>query len=351
MEKKVVKKRKYYIDIIKIICIMIVCYGHSGPSGFAAHYYLPAGGLQVAIAMFAALCKASIPLFFMCTGALLLSRDEPVSQLWKKRILKYILITIIFTILYYSYLSIRGGTPIDIPFILKTMYNNWGYSHAGSYWFLYSYIGFLVLLPLLRPIARVLDKNLMFYMVLVNTVVCGVLPILEYYLGMQDLGVKMFLITTDAFFYPFLGYYIEKCDFKELCTKKNMWIFFGMTIVALVTSTYFTVNCTRAGYPTEEYIGLFQMYIALFVYVAAKMLGEKIEFGKGVAKVITEVGMCTFGIYLIHGLVYVALDDYLTASAVAFTYPLAFARAGIVFVISLVIVWICRRIPIIKNLF
>lgn len=348
MEKK---KRKYYIDIIKIISIMMVCYAHSGPSGFAAHYYLPAGWLQVAVAMLAVVCKASVSFFFMCTGALLLSRDEAISQLWKKRVLKYILITVVFTGLYYVCLCVRDGTPIDILFILKTMYNTWGYSHSGSYWFLYSYIGFLILLPLLRPIARVLDKNLMFYMVLVNTVVCGALPILEYYLGMQDLGVKMVLITTDVFFYPFLGYYIEKCDFKELCTKKNMLIFFGMTIVALVTSTYFTVSCTRMGIFTEEYIGLFQMYIALFVYVAAKMIGEKIEFGKGVAKVITEMGMCTFGIYLIHGLVYVAVDDYLNASGVAFSYPVAFVRAGMVFVISLVIVWVCRKIPVIKNLF
>lgn len=344
------KKRKHYIDIIKIVCIFIVCYGHSGPSGFAAHYY-SVGWLQVLQAAIAVVCKASIPLFFMCTGALLLSRDEPATQLWKKRVLKYILITVIFTTLYYVYLSLRGGTPIDIPFILKTMYNTWGYSHSGSYWFLYSYIGFLILLPLLRPIARALDKNLMFYMIVVNTVACGVLPILEYYLGMQDLGVEMVLITKDVFFYPFLGHYIEKCDFKELCTRKNLWIFFGMSILAVGASTYFTVSCTRMGAATEEYIGLFQMYIALFVYVVAKNMSEKAELSKGLAKVITEIGMCTFGVYLIHGIVYVFVDDYLVLTGIPFTYPIAWLRAALVFVASMVIVWICRRIPILKNLF
>lgn len=343
-------QRKYYIDVIKIVCIFIVCFVHSGPSGFNA-FYTSTGWVQVFQTTISAVCKIAVPLFFMCTGALLLSKEESISQLWKKRVVKYIVITIIFTLLYYICLSIRGNTPIDIPFILKTMYNTWGYSHSGSYWFLYSYIGFLILLPLLRLIAKGLDKNLMFYMIIVNTVACGVLPMLECWLDMQDLGVKMVLITSDVFFYPFLGYYIEKSDFKEICTKKNVLFLFAMTIVSLVASTGCTIKYIRSGFYTEECIALFQLYIAMFVYVVAKYLGDKVVLSKGWAKVTTEMGMCTFGIYLIHGLVYVLVDDFLVLRGIPFTYSLAWGRGAAVFVISLVIVWICRKIPFIKNLF
>lgn len=348
MEKK---KRKYYIDIIKIICMWIVCFGHSGPSGFLA-YETSTGIMQVLQLAFSTLLKASIPLFFMCTGALLLAREEPIKDLWTKRVLKYILITIVFTTFYYVCLSIRGNTPIDIPFILKTMYSTWGYSHSGAYWFLYSYVAFLILLPFLRLIARGLNKQLIWYMIILNTVVCGVLPLLESKLGMGDWGVDISLITLDVFFYPFMGYYIEKAPVEEICNKKNLIACFVMSVISILSCVKFTIETMMyAGYATQEFMGVFQLYIAFFVYIGAKMLNDKIKIEGGLAKFITGIAMCTFGIYLIHGVVYIGVDDYLVAQGVAFTYPLAFARASVVFLISLVLVWICRKIPIIKELF
>lgn len=350
MEKKVVAKRKHYIDIIKIVSIWMVCFLHTGPSGVSLYY--KSGDLpQVILATISIACTVAVPLFFMCTGALLLSKEESIVQVWKKRIIRYILITIIFTLLYYVCVSWRNHTAIDFIFILKTMYSTWGYSHSGSYWFLYSYIGFLILLPMLRLIAKGLDKNLMRYMIIVNTVVCGVLPILESWFGMQDLGVTMVLITTDVFFYPFLGYYIENCEFKEVCTRKNMFIFFAMTIVSLVTSVSFSIKYIKMGIYTDEYVALFRIYVVLFIYVVAKWIGESIQLKQTLIKVITEIGQCTFGIYLIHGLVYVLVDDFLISKGISFTYEIAWVRCTSVFIISLMIVWICRRIPIIKNLF
>ncbi|MBQ3030136.1 MAG: acyltransferase [Agathobacter sp.] len=344
------EKRKYYIDVIKIICIWIVCFIHTGPSGVSL-YYTSAGWPQVVLATISIGCTVVVLLFFMCTGALLLSKDESIVQLWKKRVIRYIIITIIFTLIYYICVSLRNHTAIDIIFILKTMYNTWGYSHSGSYWFLYSYIGFLVLLPLLRLVAKGLNKDMMRYIIMVNTVVCGVLPILESCLGMQDLGITMLLITEDVFFYPFLGYYIENHDFKEIYTRKNMLIFGGMTILSLVTSVTFTLKYIKLGIFTQEYVALFRIYVALFVYVVVKKIGESIQLNQSVINGIGEIGRCTFGIYLIHGLVYVLVDDFLILRGIHFTYELAWIRCTSVFAISLVIVWLCRKIPIIKKLF
>ena len=351
MEQKVVKKRKYYIDIIKIVCIYNVCFGHSGPTGFLA--YETATGLTQAIMLaYSTFIRVGIPLFFMCTGALLLTREEPIKDLWVKRILKYMFITVFFTLVYYIVLSVRNNTPIDIPFILKTVYSTWGYSHSGSYWFLYSYIAFLILLPFLRLIARGLNKHLVWYMIIVNTVVCGVLPLLEASLGMEDWGVDISLITLDVFFYPFMGYYIEKAPVEEICNKKNLIVCFVMTVISILSCVKYTIETMLyKGYSTQEFMGVFQLYVAFLIYIGAKMLNEKIKIEGRLAKVITEIAMCTFGIYLIHGIVYIGVDDFLMAKGVPFTYLVAKMRGAIVFVISLVIVWICRRIPFIKKLF
>lgn len=345
------KKRKYYIDAMKILCIFIVCFIHSGSSGFIA-YESSTGIVQVLQLAFSTACKVCIPLFFMCTGALLLGREESIVDLWKNRVLKYIFITILFTLIYYIMMSIRENTPIDLVFILKTMYSTWGYSHSGSYWFLYSYIAFLILLPLLRIIARGLTKEIVLYMIVVNTVVCGVLPLLESSFGMGDWGVDIALITSDVFFYPFMGYYIEKCEYEKVCDTRNLLFCLGMSVLSIVTCVKFTLDTLwNTGISTQEFMGVFQLYIAFFVYIAAKMINNKVKISGGLATVIRELGMCTFGIYLIHGLVYVGVDDFLTMRGIPFTYGLAWIRAGSVFLISLLIVFVCRKIPILNKLF
>ena len=189
-------------------------------------------------------------------------------------------------------------------------------------------------------------------MIIVNTVVCGIFPLMESYLQMGDWGVNIALITSDVFFYPFMGYYIEKCDFEKISTKKNLLFCVLMSILGVGLCVYFTLqNLWYRGIATQEFMGVFQLYIALFVYILAKKLNGKVEIKGTAAKIITGIGMCTFGVYLVHGLVYVALDDFLTARSVVFTYPLSFARATAVFVLSMVIVWICRKIPVVKQLF
>lgn len=345
------KTRKYYIDIIKILCIIIVCFGHSGDTGFMGFQY-STGLVQILKASITIVCKASIPLFFLCTGALLLAKEESIADLWKKRVLKYVLIIILFTTTYYVILSLKINTPIDIPFILKTMYSTWGYSHSGSYWFLYSYIAFLILLPLLRLIARGLNKELVRYMVIVNTVACGVLPIIESRLGMDDIAIDIMLLTKDVFFYPLIGYYIEQCEYEEICNKKNILILFGMSIFALVTSVGFTLDSLwNKGLLTQDFFNIFQCYIAFFVYIGAKMLNSKIKISDGLGKVISELGMCTLGIYLIHGMVYIFVDDFFVQYGIPFTYGVAWLRALSVFGLSLIIVWVCRRIPGLKKIF
>lgn len=344
------KERKSYIDVIKILAVFLVCFAHSGSSGSSA-FYASVGITQIIQTTIFVICIKSVPLFFMCTGALLLLKEEGIRQLWVKRVIRYIVLIVVFTTLYYVCLSIRNQTPVDILFILKTMYNTWGYSHSGSYWFLYYYVGFLMLLPLLRMIAKGLDNKMITYMIIVNTVMCSVLPIVESWLGMENVAVKVELITADVFFYPFLGCYIEKSDFKEIFTPKNIVGLLVMSIVSLVTSVSYSISYIQMGIYTDEYYELFQLYVVMFVYIMAKWLNGKFVLNERVLKVLTEVSNCTFGIYLIHGVIYMLVDDLLVAKGVVFTYPIAWLRAGMVFSISLICVWICRKIPGIKRLF
>ncbi|MFR2231754.1 MAG: acyltransferase family protein [Roseburia intestinalis] len=82
-------------------------------------------------------CKGAVPLFFMVSGALLLGKNESGKDLFQKRILRMILVIVIFSFLYYMKLVLKGERPFAPFSFLLSLPTDLVYL---PYWFLYSYI-------------------------------------------------------------------------------------------------------------------------------------------------------------------------------------------------------------------
>lgn len=343
------KRRKYHIDLIKIFAIFMVIYNHTGDSGFLAYQQEGSVLVQMLQMIPSIVCKTAVPLFYMCTGALLLAKEEHIHNLLKKRVLKYILVLIGFTLAYYIFLSVKNQTPINLVWIFKTMYGTTTFSYSGAYWFLYSYIGFLIMLPFLRNIAKNLDKEQMIYMVIINTFVRGVLPVVEIIFHLESFALEMVLITADVFFYPFLGYYIEKCSYEEVCNKKTLLELFGMAVLSVLVSGFFTFYYLYSDVPTQGCLTMFGLFLVMFIYVMCKWICHQLKLSDKVVRFITVVGGCSFGVYLIHGFIYTILDDYIFQMGIPMTYGVAWFRTIFVFVTGTIIVWIYRAICNLKK--
>ena len=123
---------------------------------------------RYAVSFFLSLvCKAAVPLFYMVSGALLLGKNESFGELARKRILRIVAVIVIFSLLYYMKFAVRGqasvspirfllGLPFDVAFL--------------PYWYLYSYLGILVSLPFLRPLAQNMPKNAFWYLIALQIV-------------------------------------------------------------------------------------------------------------------------------------------------------------------------------------
>lgn len=101
-------------------------------------------------------CKVAVPIFFMISGGMLLGKEESIRELFKKRIFRYVIVILLFTFLQYLRIvrvNLEGGFHISTWLL---------YCYCGNiiepYWFLKSYLSFLLCVPLLRIIARNLDK-------------------------------------------------------------------------------------------------------------------------------------------------------------------------------------------------
>ena len=72
--------RKLHIEALRIVAALFVLFNHTGEEGFFLFAAWPATSpLCWAYLSLSILCKAAVPLFFMASGALLLTdkREEP----------------------------------------------------------------------------------------------------------------------------------------------------------------------------------------------------------------------------------------------------------------------------------
>ena len=89
-------KRKFHIDLLKVIAIYLVLLNHTGDLGFSYFRQVtnPVGyWLSLFLTVF---IKVAVPLFFMVSGALLLPKEETIADVIKKRFLKYLLVLVVF---------------------------------------------------------------------------------------------------------------------------------------------------------------------------------------------------------------------------------------------------------------
>ena len=123
--------------------------------GGGSYYLLIACSIIISIA---------VPVFFMISGALLIPKVESLKTLYKKRILKYTVILLVFSFVSWRYYSDWDMHAFDWLYFFRQL---WSANWATSYWFLYSYISYLVLLPLIRMFAKALTDDGFKYLIVI----------------------------------------------------------------------------------------------------------------------------------------------------------------------------------------
>ena len=72
------KQRKLHYDILRIIASLCVIYNHTSERGYYLYAFPCSFILKDFYIAVAALIAVAVPIFFMISGALLLSKDEPL---------------------------------------------------------------------------------------------------------------------------------------------------------------------------------------------------------------------------------------------------------------------------------
>jgi len=321
------KTRKTYLDFLRILAIFMVVYVHTGTE--AAQRYLVSSGdvsYWFSLAM-NSLTQTCAPLFFMISGAVLLKKEETLKQVWKHRILRFFIVLMIFGLAEYGYFYYLNP---EIGFSLKSfIYLAYSTTIIQQYWFLYAYLGFLMILPFVRMMARNMKEEHFLYLAAMMFVLEGLCPIIEYLWGNSRIAISIPLLTN-VILYPLLGYYLEEIYDGKWKMQINL-----LAIAALFTNTVIGHMAVVSRGDAETLSGM-TMLVAAAVFCNTKSFFERKQPGAKGQKAVCFIGTGSMCVFLLEPplrdtfkVVYEALEPHITWFPAAVIWVLCACMAGV----------------------
>lgn len=347
------KPRLMHLELLRLLAIYLVIFNHTGNAGYKLFETRVDSPLYFAYMMASVFCKIAVPLFFMISGALLLQKEESYRELFKKRILRMVIVLLVISLPYYFWLQRAHG--VSILNFFTYIYGN---SASTSLWYLYSYIGFLLILPFLRKMVKSMQNKDFIYLFVGYIIMVGILPTLEYCFFDGNIRVheqfQPVLFMSQSVFFGLMGYYFEYV-FEPKTSKVKIGIIgvcASLTVIlvtCIITHFKLIVNCAGTVENSELFFNNFIAIPTVTMYYLIKQFAKRITNTK-LQFVITLMGSAVFGVYLIEKFI-----RSFTYGIYAFSFPIvgsfmaALLWSAAVWVIGLVIVIIVKNIPIIKK--
>ena len=344
--------KKVYLEALRYFAIFLVIYNHTAGNGFLLFADEMQPKCLYPINLFISqIDKIAVPIFFMISGSLLLGKEEPISVVLKKRVLKHILILLGISAFYLFYNdislepdtthsilktdpavseptlkailarnpalrevvltdpNITDPTAKDITFLgfFALVYNQ---ELSPQLWYLYAYIGAMLMLPFLRKIAKHLTYREGLYLLVGNMLFLSIIPCTIYFVtgkyiaSIGHFSVPMF--TLRPIFYMLMGYFLEHVMPKEKYTCRNALIAIALFFAVGAMDAYAThrliLDLQEAGSRELFSYDLFGCMVAvpaMSVFFVAKYFFEKVHIPKVLEKIIIACGSSVFGIFLL----------------------------------------------------
>ena len=338
------RQKKVYLEILRVFAIILVIYNHTRSDGYTLYQRADNLWTYYSSLILSIFCKTAVPLFFMISGVTLLGKVESVRDVYRKRVLRMVLIILIFTFLQYlRILRIHPENGFNIVTYLAYCYSG---NIIEPYWFLKSYLSMLLILPLLRVLAQNMKKE-HFYLPLGIKIMSTLITVLQIFTK-YSMNVTL-LTNTDFVFYPLIGYYLDNIQSEEETNwKRQVYSCIAIAGLLALTVMFVTMYHQRSGQYSEVLNTLTGWMITLQAFLFFKEIKIK---GERSNKFWNAMGECTFGLYLIEDVVRNQIEKlmyWIRPVCGPMTACLFFVLMSTV--TGLAVIWLVRKIPCVKKL-
>lgn len=352
-ENTVRRKKEIYLEILRIFSTFLVLYIHTNNRGFA-YFTVARESIFFPVYLFCSVfSKIAVPTFFMISGALLLKKDEPIRIVYQKRVFRIFLVLLLCSIAAYVLRTDRAE--LSLSFFLQKFYSS---NLATPYWYLYAYLGYLVMLPFLRKLSRTMQPVDYAYMTGIMLVL-SLLKIFEFWTTGYSVHLNPnfdVFTTVTAVYYPLMGDFLaNKLHLSDL-TPKKVWLWAAAGLLGIAVCGWMTcVWCNYLGEWKESTCQTF-MNILIFlpvctVFLCTRLLCAKLPPMPLFEKAVTFIGAQAFGIYLFEWLYRQEtrfVFDYLKNHIPTFLACMVWIFCA--FLLGFAVTLVIRKIPGLKKL-
>ena len=331
--------RKVYLDFLKIAAIYMVLFNHTGARGFVLFTVKRGSPFFIFYLFNAVFIKIAVPLFLMISGALLLGKEESPKSLITNRFLKYLAVLAAASLIQYFYYCHTNQQAFSLSEFFTKLNTD---EHAVAYWYLYAYLAYILMLPLLRRLAGSMSISEYYWMIILYGAF-NLLSVIEFLIwkGAHSVNSNFHLfITTNYVFYPLMGFFIDQKMDSRYFSKKTIALLSAASIISIAACSLMTIyNCTIIGEwkpaTCQTFFNTLIFIPAFTVFLSVKTLFQKHRPPEKACRAITALGGLTFGIFLIENIlryeteaVFIILKPYIKTLPACWIWILAACLTG-----------------------
>lgn len=299
-------KRNTGYDIIRIFAIFMVVAIHSNVAPLVFSKGTP---MWYFVMLMQTICLVAVPLFFMLSGALLLSDEKElsISELYKKRLSKQVIPFIMWSLVYVVVRVVMGKIPLSISAFTSLLYEPAYY----QFWFMYSLLAIYLLLPVLHTLIKHCDKKKEEYILILWVIFSIIIPLASKYVPDFKISDHSNIVLCEGYIgYFILGHYLNKYK-TDISAGKSALLWFlgaGTTGICAVIEFVYSQKTGAAynGFVYQAYVvpGTAIASIGAFLFFQNRkyMLKDKTK------SFIAKASMLSVGVYYVHMLVLTAFE-------------------------------------------
>lgn len=288
------KKREMFLDVLRIISIFLVLYVHTGQE--AMYAWIGKSGIEFYFGMLLtqlATCGTSI--FFLISGYLLLDREESIGELLKHRVLRYIILLVTFGIIQQLYEAVVYDTvkEMSVHNIANRIYSG---DVIGQYWFLYAYLGMLLILPFLRLIAKQITSEQAKFLIALFAIFEILAAFFEKIFNLNSIGLSIPLLDATVIL-PLTGSFVKTALRNEVEKKHVRIVLYCTGAFSLALQIFYASHTYRNWEASYGISGLYIVVsVAIFVLVRQMLLNREVP--EKIGKMMALMGRAVLLIYL-----------------------------------------------------
>lgn len=291
------EERLFWLDLIRATAAVMVVLLHSGSPYLTRMGRVPESQWAI-IHSVEALLQVSVPLFFMISGYLNLSKQRIVIQ--------RLLLRAIIPLLFYSSIAIGYVYYVKEGDLLSTVRNVWSSKAFYHLWFFYTIIGIYISCYLLRPSKDNPEIRSLVAICMLILIGPGTGLIFKEFL----LGSRLFVdgMFFGFLIYTFIGYYLGHSTLNFGIREKYRFCFW---VFILGSSLVGTVSLSRwISLQEGRYDPIFFTYQSPLIviqsvafFILCKEFGHLLERAAWVRRSVTYIAKYSLGIYGFHAFI------------------------------------------------